>query len=49
MRLCINCLVLKDTIVSIYFKNEIRQIMKDPTRLYASLKDRFKQLFKETL
>lgn len=30
-------------------KDKIRQIMKDPTRLHASLKDRFKQLFKETL
>ncbi|MBB3106138.1 CRISPR-associated Csx2 family protein [Psychrobacter luti] len=28
-------------------KDRIRQIMKDPERLHASLKDRFKQLFKD--
>ena len=28
-------------------KDKIRQIMKDPSRLHASLKDRFKQLFND--
>lgn len=28
-------------------KDKVRQIMKDPSRLHASLKDSFKQLFKD--